>query len=579
MTSQNQSESVHPLASDRVTDDRVYQYLCTQKAVQNWIQKVLDVKLADDLHQALKNGIVLCYLMREIDERSIPMIQENTSHFFKLKENILYFLDAVVYYGVAKYKMFQVTDLWDNANLVKVVECLAALAQTAAENKFKVPIEQVADTKETRTELSAEKMKQLKTLLSKVKYTDDTGKGRPKQSAALVRRKMQFLLAAEGNKLKFEELEKRFTKFQARVRGALTRNSYRKRVRDAYYRGKIAKEILDTEIAYVDNLKICIENYYKPLKAAAESKKTSILTVEQLRKLFSDIEIIHGLNSQFKESVQQRVEKWSNTQCISDVFLNIVGSFKVYTNYVQNFDQSLGVLETLKKNTKWAAFEEEAKSKEEVKQMAIDSYLIMPIQRIPRYSLLVSDLVRHTWTDHQDYENLTKARDRMEEVASYLNSKKRDFENIQKLLTVQTSITGCDITIAEPHRVLILQKDFKDHQTLILFNDLLLLGKSEKKGKGKSAIKYKCSWPLGSITVNEPPESKKQGPSIQVLKAGVVVAKATALTPQDKKEFVDTFQKAYDTLTQRKKEKEEKEKEKKGRRGISNYEPRTKAPN
>jgi len=35
------------------------------------------------------------------------------------------------------------------------------------------------------------------------------------------------------------------------------------------------------------------------------------------------------------------------------------------------------------------------------------------------------------------------------------------------------------------------------------------------------------------------------------------------LPPKIKKEFVDTFQKAYDTLTQRKKEKEEKEKEKK----------------
>jgi hypothetical protein len=52
--------------------------------------------------------------MLEIEERSIPRIQEDTTHDFKLKENILFFLEAVKDYGIPKYKLFQLPDLWEN---------------------------------------------------------------------------------------------------------------------------------------------------------------------------------------------------------------------------------------------------------------------------------------------------------------------------------------------------------------------------------------------------------------------------------------------------------------------------------
>jgi hypothetical protein len=38
----------------------------------------------------------------------------------------------------------------------------------------------------------------------------------------------------------------------------------------------------------------------------------------------------------------------------------------------------------------------------------IFAYLIMPVQRIPRYQLLLRDLLKHTEKDHNDYESLQK---------------------------------------------------------------------------------------------------------------------------------------------------------------------------
>jgi hypothetical protein len=39
----------------------------------------------------------------------------------------------------------------------------------------------------------------------------------------------------------------------------------------------------------------------------------------------------------------------------------------------------------------------------------MDAFLILPVQRIPRYALLLADLYKHTWEQHADHENLQKS--------------------------------------------------------------------------------------------------------------------------------------------------------------------------
>lgn len=100
---------------NEVVDKRVWQFIRTQHAVRLWIEDVLEIngKLDEDLLVSLRSGVFLCYLMLELEERSIPRIQENTEHQFKQKENILFFLQAVEDYGVPKYRLFNPADLWD----------------------------------------------------------------------------------------------------------------------------------------------------------------------------------------------------------------------------------------------------------------------------------------------------------------------------------------------------------------------------------------------------------------------------------------------------------------------------------
>jgi len=77
----------------------------------------------------------------------------------------------------------------------------------------------------------------------------------------------------------------------------------------------------------------------------------------------------------------------------------------------------------------------------------------MPVQRIPRYSLLLQQLSKNTWPDHVDSKDLEKATTKVNDIAVYLNEKKRSFENMQQLIKVQEGLEGGEgVQLVAPNR-------------------------------------------------------------------------------------------------------------------------------
>ncbi len=207
-------------------DIRICDFIRTQYATKLWIEEVLNIqgKLEENLHNSLKSGVILCYLMVEIEERSIPRIQENTEIQFKLKENAAFFIGAVKEYGVPAHKLFHINDLWENNRLhkygimsysnsmVNVVECLATLARIATSRNFRVPLQSVKQEGQWTNEsilkrIPKDHIATLKSQLAKIKEVATQGK-RPKVSEAIVRRKLA-LLAGNGVDRKYQNLIRR----------------------------------------------------------------------------------------------------------------------------------------------------------------------------------------------------------------------------------------------------------------------------------------------------------------------------------------------------------------------------------
>lgn len=75
-------------------------------------------------------------------------------------------------------------------------------------------------------------------------------------------------------------------------------------------REKIARELLETEHSYVDNLIAAVRVYLEPL-ASAVLKNQPIISSEEIKTLFSIMEPISKINGEFLVQLRVIVDNWS----------------------------------------------------------------------------------------------------------------------------------------------------------------------------------------------------------------------------------------------------------------------------
>jgi FYVE/RhoGEF/PH domain-containing protein 3 len=87
--------------------------------------------------------------------------------------------------------------------------------------------------------------------------------------------------------------------------------------------------------------------------------------------------------------------------------LTVAPFLKSYTQYCNNYPNAMG-LYNKKKTThqKFGKFIESMRP--QTGNLELSSYFLLPVQRIPRYKMLLQDVVKHTWDTHPDFEKLTK---------------------------------------------------------------------------------------------------------------------------------------------------------------------------
>jgi len=175
----------------------------------------------------------------------------------------------------------------------------------------------------------------------------------------------------------------------------------------------IAKEILDTELTYVKALTTAVNSYYIPMITA--SKTDVNVPAEAVKTIFGNIETLLPINQDIAKRLQERLDNFDPAKTtIGDVFKQIAPFLKMYTIYGNNYDSAMDALDEAEHSTWLAQFTD--------KKLAIETLLITPIQRIPRYKLLFEDLLAHTAPTHPDYSHLTEALKIIREIADHVNS-------------------------------------------------------------------------------------------------------------------------------------------------------------
>ncbi|ELR25120.1 RhoGEF domain containing protein [Acanthamoeba castellanii str. Neff] len=272
---------------------------------------------------------------------------------------------------------------------------------------------------------------------------------------------------------------------------------YRKKVKNIHYRRNVAREILKTEEFYVESLDVLLCTFLEPLMKLAALKKEQL---PQITNLVSNLVIIRNFNKTLLQDMRPRLEAWSESQCIGDIFVSTSMYLKSYTVYVSIYNgATTELVDCCKRNVEIDSFL--TAQSEQASRQSIYAYLIQPVQRIPRYRMLLADLLKHTGPTHKDHANLEKATNLVGDVASIVNSKAAEAERIAKVIEIQNRLIGCAVGLVSPSRrfvesslVLVWNNNMKPDQAerrvIFLFNDLIVEAKPSKKGGEEDKVKF-----------------------------------------------------------------------------------------
>ncbi|XP_064601200.1 rho guanine nucleotide exchange factor 39-like [Liolophura sinensis] len=257
-------------------------------------------------------------------------------------------------------------------------------------------------------------------------------------------------------------------------------------------RKKIIRELFESEKAYIHHLELVHKHFDFPLRFAC------IVPDDVHQKLFSNLEQILEVNRQLLEELEHSTVGLS--------FLHLGPFLKLYATYANDHEQALSTLQDWhQRSSVFSDFISMQEQRPEVKGLKLNALLITPVQRVPRYQMLLEDLLEHTSRDHHDYNNLCEATKKIKEVAWHINEHIRQHENFQKMLDIQNRLSGSAPKILAPGRLFVKEGCLKKvsrkggrplERMFFLFSDMLLYAKPKLLDSGKNTYTCCCVLPL-----------------------------------------------------------------------------------
>ena len=111
-----------------------------EEQARAWIEAVLGAPLeGDDLHEALKSGVVLVNLINAIKPGTCKPPQNKKMPFVQ-RENIASYLAGCTTLGIPGFQSFQTVDLFEAQNMKAVIVNIHALGSYAQKMGFNGPV-------------------------------------------------------------------------------------------------------------------------------------------------------------------------------------------------------------------------------------------------------------------------------------------------------------------------------------------------------------------------------------------------------------------------------------------------------
>ncbi|XP_039212238.1 spermatogenesis-associated protein 13 isoform X3 [Crotalus tigris] len=314
-------------------------------------------------------------------------------------------------------------------------------------------------------------------------------------------------------------------------------------------RTNVIQEIMNTEKIYIKHLKDICEGYIRQCR-----KHTGMFTSAQLSTIFGNIEDIYKFQRKFLKDLEKQYNKEEpHLSEIGSCFLQHQEGFAIYSEYCNNHPGACLELSNLMKQSKYRHFFEACRLLQQMIDIAIDGFLLTPVQKICKYPLQLAELLKYTTQDHSDYNNIKAAHETMKNVACLINERKRRLESIDKIARWQVSIVsweGQDILgksseLIHSGELTKISKQGKSQQrTFFLFDHQLVFCKKDLLRR--DMLYYKGRMDMDEMEVVDVEDGKDKDFNISVKNAFKIVNNATeevhlfcGKKPGDKKKWLE----------------------------------------
>uniref|UniRef100_A0A8C4RBV4 Pleckstrin homology domain containing, family G (with RhoGef domain) member 2 n=1 Tax=Erpetoichthys calabaricus TaxID=27687 RepID=A0A8C4RBV4_ERPCA len=244
-------------------------------------------------------------------------------------------------------------------------------------------------------------------------------------------------------------------------------------------RGKLSRvdrvvlEIVETERAYVRDLKSVVEDYLGCIIDCGDLP----LKPDEVSTLFCNIEDIYEFNSELLEDL----ERCCDVAAIAECFVERSEAFDIYTLYCMNYPNSVAVLRDCMKNTSLVGFFRERQTTLS-HSLPLETYLLKPVQRILKYHLLLQELAKQFDKSSPGYEIVEEAVISMTAVAWYINDMKRKQEHAIRLQEIESLLLNWPGSDLSGFGELVLEGSFRvqrvrKERAFFLFDKMLLITK------------------------------------------------------------------------------------------------------
>lgn len=271
----------------------------------------------------------------------------------------------------------------------------------------------------------------------------------------------------------------------------------------------VALDLLNSEKSYLEGLRVLMKIYVRPLLDDFRSdalliggELVGIVDQADLSSMFvflSDVQYIVALSERLIQSLQDHCISYSESGqpflkgSIADVFLQMSALFQLYDEYSASFEfanrilvektHALSTLREFFERQKWVYHTALAKTGAQ----CIQSLLILPIQRLPRYILLLRRLRESMDQSNHECTRLDLAIDAIQRMTTHINERIRDREGLVHMHELVSVWGDMIIQEAPVNRKCIregaLVKQSRSRQTkydFLLFTDALMYGEREE---------------------------------------------------------------------------------------------------